>query len=73
MSKDDIIKRFSEAFGQEKATELVEEALHASGLSQKSLYNKAELLQVSDNLRGKGGLITITALFWASELHVMDD
>jgi hypothetical protein len=72
MSRDDIIRRFAESLGQEKATELVDQALQGLGLAQKSLFNKPELLQVAEHLKRKGGLIGITAHFWASELHLMD-
>lgn len=73
MSRDDIIRRFAESLGQEKATEITDQTLQTLGLAQKSLFNKAELLQIARNIQSKGGLIGITASFWASELHLMDD
>ncbi len=72
MSRDDIIRRFAESLGQEKATELVDQALQGLGLSQKSLFSKSELLQTAKYLQNRGGLIGITASFWASELYLMD-
>ncbi|MBN1594313.1 hypothetical protein JW933_00155 [candidate division FCPU426 bacterium] len=73
MTKSEMINKFSETVGMEKATDLFEETCHTAGLENRQEFNKSEALKILDMLRQKGGMIGIIAGFMASEAHLMSE
>ncbi len=71
LAKSEIIDKFSETVGIEKATDLIEETIRSLDLGTKSGFNKMEALKILEILRQKGGMIGIIAGFMASEVHLM--
>lgn len=73
LDKSDIVNKFAETVGIDKATDLIEETVEALDLGAKTQFEKAEALQILDTLRQKGGMIGIIAGFLASEAHLMSE
>jgi len=73
LAKSEIIHKFAETVGIEKAADLIEETCHSVGLTDKVEFNKSEALKLLEILRQKGGMISIIAGFMASEAHLMND
>jgi outer membrane receptor for monomeric catechols len=73
LAKIEIINKFAETVGMEKATDLIAETCQTVALVDKERFNKAEALKLLDVLRQKGGMIGIIAGFMASEAHLMNE
>lgn len=68
-SKKDLVHKFSEALGQEKAASLIEEAIAESQLRGKTAFEKDEVIALAGFLKKKGGFIGIMASCLASEAY----
>ena len=73
LGKHELVSKFAETVGMEKATDLIAETCQAVGLTGKESFNKSEALKLLDVLRQKGGMISIIAGFMASEVHLMSE
>lgn len=68
-SHDELIHKFSEALGNEKAAALIDETLGQAKLEKKTGYEKDEVLELVKCLKLKGGFIAILASCLASEVY----
>ncbi len=73
LSKDDLITKFAEALGREKATELIEEALKVTKLNLQLTFDRASVLEIATYLKQKGGFIGIIANCLASEAYRLEN
>ena len=69
ITREELIQKFSEALGNEKATALVDEAVSQAKLAKKAAYDKDEILQIVKSLKVHGGFISILASCLASEVY----
>jgi len=72
LSKADLIDRYSEALGVEKATALIEEAIRAKQLSDSDKYGREEVMALAEYLKQKGGFIKILANCLASDAYRLE-
>ncbi len=70
-AKEDLVGMFSEALGNDKAQQLIEEAIRILGLQQKNSFEREDILAIAKELKRKGGFIAILANCLASQaFHV---
>jgi len=69
LTKADLINKFSEALGREKAVLLIAEALDQSQLGNKNAFNREDVMQIANVLKQKGGFIGIIASCLVSEAY----
>lgn len=72
-TKKELIEKFAQSLGIEKATTLIEETLRKVNLQQRSTFGKEDLIQISRVLKGAGGFVSILASCLASEAYRMGD
>ena len=73
ISKEDLIGRFADTVGVDKARDLVEEALTVLEFTGKNSFTKQEALEICETIKEKGGMIGITAGFIKAEIQLMHD
>lgn len=72
-TKKELIEKFAQPLGIDKATSLIEETLHKLNLHKKPYYHKGDLIRIARVLRGAGGFVSILANCLASEAYRMGD
>jgi diphthamide synthase (EF-2-diphthine--ammonia ligase) len=68
-TKKELIFKFSEALGQEKAASLIEETLQLAQMTGKIQFEKEDVIALAHRLKEKGGFIAIMAGCLASEAY----
>lgn len=48
---EDLVEKFSQSVGREKAEELIEDAVTDSGAGKKNAYSKDEVLDIADAIK----------------------
>jgi hypothetical protein len=68
-TKKELIHKFSEALGLEKATHLIDETVAQAQMTDRATFDKDDVIVLSKLLKEKGGFIAIMASCLASEAY----
>ncbi len=70
ISKNELISKFSESTGVEKARELVELSAQQAGYANKAEYSKEEVIAMMGFLKDQGSMVKILANFLIAEMQM---
>lgn len=73
ISKEDLIGRFADTMGVEKAQDLIDETLAVLEFAEKDFFAKKRALEICEAVKEKGGMIGITAGFIKAEIQLMNE
>ncbi len=73
ISKEDLIGRFADTVGVEKAQDLIDESLAILEFAEKDFFTKKKALEICEVIKEKGGMIGITAGFIKAEIQLMNE